>query len=140
MDLLVINVEAGLGFDLALSKVAKRYQGPLADEFQQALFEMQLGKSRKDALQNVCERVNLEEISTLVNAIIQSDQLGVGFGKILRMQSDLIREKRRLWVEEQAMKAPVKILFPLVFFIFPCIFIVILGPAVINIMNNFANM
>ncbi|HEX3010832.1 MAG TPA: type II secretion system F family protein [Syntrophomonadaceae bacterium] len=137
MDLLVINVEAGLGFDMALTKVAKRYRGALADEFKQALFEMQLGKARKDALIDMCDRVNLEELALLVNAIVQSDQLGIGLGQVLRMQSELIREKHRLWVEEQAMKAPVKILFPLVFCIFPCMFIVILGPAIIHIMQNF---
>jgi tight adherence protein C len=136
IDLLVINVEAGLGFDLALAKVAKRYPGAIAEEFQQALFEMQLGKTRKDALQGVSNRVNLEEVSILVNSVVQSDQLGVGLGHTLRMQSDLIREKRRLWVEEQAMKAPVKMLFPLVFFMFPCMFIIILGPALINIFHT----
>lgn len=136
IDLLVINVEAGLGFDLALAKVAKRYPGAIAEEFQQALLEMQLGKMRKDALQDVSNRVNLEELSLLVNAVVQSDQLGVGLGHTLRIQSDLIREKRRLWVEEQAMKAPIKMLFPLVFLMFPCMFIIILGPALINIFKT----
>lgn len=136
MDLLVINVEAGLAFDMALSKVTKRYKGAIAEEFQQAMFEMQLGKSRKDALQGVSKRVNAEELSTLVNAIIQSDQMGTALGQVLRVQADIVREKRRLWIEEQAMKAPVKLLFPLIFLIFPCMFIVILGPAIINISKN----
>lgn len=136
MDLLVINVEAGLAFDMALSKVTKRYNGAIAEEFQQAMFEMQLGKSRKDALQGVSKRVNAEELSTLVNAIIQSDQMGTALGQVLRVQADIVREKRRLWIEEQAMKAPVKLLFPLIFLIFPCMFIVILGPAIINISKN----
>jgi tight adherence protein C len=139
MDLLVINVEAGQGFDMALSKVAKRYSGPVAEEFQKALFEMQLGKTRKDALRGVSNRVNLEELTLLINAIIQADELGVGLGRVLRMQAEAVREKYRLWAEEQALKAPIKILFPLVFCIFPAMFIVILGPAFINIYHSFIN-
>lgn len=135
MDLLVVSVEAGLAFDMALLKVVERFQGYIAQEFQQALREMQLGKARKDALKDMAERVDLPELSVLVNVIIQSEQLGVGLGNILRMQSDLIREKRQNWIEEQAMKAPIKMLFPIIFFIFPCIFIILLGPAVISIMR-----
>jgi tight adherence protein C len=135
MDLLVVSVEAGLAFDMALTKIVDTYQGTVALEFHRALREMQVGRSRKEALKDMSERVNLPELSSLVNAIIQSEQLGVGLGKVLRIQSDLIREKRQQWIEEQAMKAPVKMLFPLVFGIFPSIFIVILGPAVLNILK-----
>lgn len=135
MDLLVICVEAGLSFDMALLKVLERFRGTVAIEFQKALREMQLGRSRKDALKDMSERVNLQELSSLVNAIVQSDQLGVGIGNVLRTQSDLIREKRQQFIEEQAMKAPIKILFPLIFFIFPCIFIILLGPAILNIVK-----
>lgn len=140
MDLLVVSVEAGMGFDMALMKVVERYQGTIAKEFQRALREIQLGKSRKDALKDMEKRVGLMELSSLVNAVVQSDQLGVGISEVLRLQADLIREKRQQWIEEQAMKAPVKMLFPLVFFIFPCIFIILLGPALISMMKTFSNM
>jgi len=135
MDLLVVSVEAGLGFDMALLKVVERFRGPVAEEFQKALREMQLGKPRKDALRDMAVKVDVMELSSLVNAVIQSEQLGAGVGAVLRMQADLIREKRQQWIEEQAMKTPIKMLFPLVFFIFPSIFIIILGPALLNIMK-----
>lgn len=140
LDLLVISVEAGLAFDMALLKVVERFRGSVAQEFHRSLKEMQIGKPRKDALKDMSNRVNLPELSALVNAIIQSDQLGVGLGNVLRIQSDLIKEKRQQWVEEQAMKAPVKMLFPLVFLIFPCIFIILLGPAILNIMKVLGDM
>lgn len=140
MDLLVVSVEAGLAFDMALSRVADRFRGTVAQEFQQALREMQVGKPRKEALNDVAERVNLMELSSLVNAVIQSDQLGVGIAGVLRIQADLIREKRQQWIEEQAMKAPIKMIFPMVFLIFPCIFIVILGPSLISIFKVLGGM
>lgn len=133
MDMMVVSVEAGLAFDMALARVVERFRGTIAEEFRRALREMNLGKSRKDALKDVADRVDLPELSSLVNAVIQSDQLGVGIGNVLRLQADMIREKRQQWIEEQAMKAPVKLLFPLVFLIFPSIFIVILGPSLISI-------
>lgn len=135
MDLLVVSVEAGLAFDMALLKVAERFRGTVAREFMRVLREIQLGKLRKDALKDMADRVDLMELAALVNAVIQADQLGVGIANILRMQADLIREKRQQWIEEQAMKAPIKMLFPLVFFIFPCIFIIILGPAMLSILK-----
>jgi tight adherence protein C len=140
MDLLVVSVEAGLAFDMALLKVVERYRGPVGVELNRALREMQLGRPRKDALKNMADRVDIPELTSLVNAIVQSEQLGVGLGRVLRIQSDLIREKRQQWVEEQAMKAPIKMLFPIIFCIFPCIFIVILGPAAINIIKMFSKM
>ena len=135
MDLLVVSVEAGLAFDMALLRVVEKLKGPLSQELQRVLKEMQLGKPRKDALRDMAERAGVEELSGLVSAIIQGEQLGVGVAGILRLQSDLIRDKRQQFVEEQSMKAPIKMLFPLVFFIFPSIFVVILGPAVLNIVN-----
>lgn len=136
MDLLVVSVEAGLAFDMALVKVVERFPGTVSLEFQQALREIQLGKPRKEALKNMVDRVNVVELTSLVNSVIQSDQLGVSLADVLRMQSDMIREKKQLWIEEQAMKAPVKLLFPLAFCIFPSMFIVLLGPAFINIMKS----
>jgi len=135
MDLLVVSVEAGLAFDMALLRVVDKFKGAVSDEFQRVLKEVQLGKSRKDALKDMADRMGVPELAALVSAVIQAEQLGVGVAGVLRLQSDLIREKRQQFIEEQAMKAPVKMLFPLVFFIFPSIFVVILGPAVLNIMK-----
>ncbi len=135
MDLLVVSVEAGLAFDMALLRVVDKFKGTVSDEFQRVLKEVQLGKSRKDALKDMADRVGVSELAALVSAVIQAEQLGVGVATVLRLQSDLIRDKRQQFIEEQAMKAPVKMLFPLVFFIFPSIFVVILGPAVLNIMK-----
>lgn len=135
IDLLVISIEAGLAFDMALLKVVDKYKGIVGREFQRVLREMQMGSPRKDALKGLSQRVDLEELTALVNAIIQSDQLGVGLGQVLRLQADIIREKRQSMIEEQAMKAPVKMLFPLIFLIFPSIFIILLGPALLNILK-----
>ncbi len=135
MDLLVVSVEAGLSFDMALLRVVDKFRGPVSQEFQKVLREMQLGKPRKDALRDMSDRVNLIEMTSLVNAILQTDQLGVGIANVLRLHADMIRDKRQQAIEEQAMKAPIKMLIPLVFFIFPSIFIVILGPAFLNIMK-----
>lgn len=140
MDLLVVSVEAGLAFDMALLKVVEKYKGGVASEFQKVLRDIQLGKTRKEAFKIMSDRLRIDELSALLNAIVQSEQLGVGLGKVLRIQSDLIREKRQQWVEEQAMKAPIKMLFPLVLCMFPAMFIVILGPAVINLINALRGM
>ena len=135
MDLLVVSVEAGLSFDMALMRVVEKYKGSVAQEFQKVLKDVQLGKTRKEAFKDMLDRVRIEDLSSLLNAIVQSEQLGVGLGNILRLQADLMREKRQQWVEEQAMKAPIKMLFPLVFCMFPAMFIVILGPAVISLVK-----
>lgn len=135
MDLLVVSVEAGLSFDMALLRVVEKFRGPISQEFQKVLREMQLGKPRKDALKAMSERISLMEMTSLVNAILQTDQLGVGIANVLRLHADMIRDKRQQAIEEQAMKAPIKMLIPLVFLIFPSIFIVILGPAFLNIMK-----
>ena len=133
LDLLTVSVEAGLGFDAALVKVVERKKGPLADEFGTVLREIRVGKPRRDALRELSERVTVDDITSLVSAVIQADQLGVGISNILRIQAEQVRTKRRQEAEESAMKAPIKMLFPLVFFIFPTLFVVLLGPAIIQI-------
>ena len=136
LDLLTVSVEAGLGFDLALVKVTERFPGVLSQELGRVLQEMKLGRSRREALQDMAERVGAEDLSAFVTSLVQADQLGVGIGNILRVQSGEMRRKRRQRAEEQAMKAPVKMLIPLVLFIFPALFVVLLGPALIQIMKN----
>jgi tight adherence protein C len=139
LDLLTISVEAGLGFDAALSHVAKNVEGPLADEFARVLQEMQIGLGRAGALRALGERTTLEEMRGFVSAMVQADAFGIPIGKVLRVQSSEIRVKRRQRAEEQAQKLPVKILFPLILFILPCLFIVVLGPAAISIVETFSN-
>jgi tight adherence protein C len=140
LDLLTISVEAGLGFDAALAHVAKNTEGPLAQEFARVLQEMQIGMGRSQALRALGERTNLEEMRGFVSAMVQADAFGIPIGQVLRVQSSEMRVKRRQRAEEQAQKLPVKILFPLIFFILPCLFIVILGPAAISIANTFMKM
>ena len=135
MDLLIVSVQAGLSFDIALLRVVEKFKGTVSDEFGRSLREMQLGKSRRDALKDMAGRVGVHELEQMVNAVVQAEQLGVGISSVLELQSDMVREKRQQIIEEQAMKAPVKMLFPMIFFIFPAIFVVILGPAVLNIMK-----
>ncbi|MBU9714013.1 type II secretion system F family protein [Evansella tamaricis] len=137
LDLVTVSIEAGLGFDSALSKVVAKGDGVLANEFQRCLEEMRLGKTRREALSGVRDRLQAEDVKVLIGSIIQAEQLGIGMVQILRVQSSEIREKRKQRAEEAAMKAPIKMLFPLVVFIFPCIFIVILGPAIIGILETF---
>jgi tight adherence protein C len=132
LDLLTVSVEAGLGFDGALQKVTEKTKGLLAMEFNRLLQEIRMGKSRRDALRDLAERIRVEELSALVSSIIQADQLGVSIGNVLRLQSAQIRLQRRQRAEEKAMKAPIKMLIPLVLFIFPTIFLVLLGPAAIE--------
>jgi len=136
LDLLTVSVEAGLGFDGALAKVAEKSSGLIAGEFRRLLQEIKMGKSRREALKVFGERSGVEEIRTFVSVVIQAEQLGLSLGKTLRQQSGEMRRKRRQRVEEQAMKAPVKMLLPLVAFIFPTIFLVLLGPALIQIMDG----
>ena len=136
LDLLTVSVEAGLGFDGALIKVSEKMKGALIDEFTRMLNEMRVGVPRKDALLALGKRCNLPDIHSFTMAIIQADQLGVSIGNVLRVKSATIREQRRQKAEELAMKAPVKMLFPLILFIFPTIFIVLLGPAAIRIIDT----
>lgn len=138
LDLLTICVEAGLGFDQALARVARSTVGRLGSELRQAIAEMGLGKTRKEALQEMVSRLDSEDIRAFVTAVLQADRLGMGMGQVLRLQSEDARKRLRQRAQEKAMKAPIKILFPLVFFLFPGLFIVILGPAMIHVMALFA--
>ena len=137
LDLLAVSVEAGMGFDGAISKLTEHMDGPLADEFALALGEMRIGESRQNALTKMMKRVDTPELSAFVRAIIQADQLGISLGRILKVQASDTRNRRQLAAEERAMKAPIKMLFPTVIFIFPAMFIVILGPALIEISKVF---
>lgn len=133
LDLLTISVEAGLGFDLALSKTIEKRDGILPFEFHTCLEEMRLGKIRRDALNGVKDRLNFDEMVSFVNSIIQTEKLGTGIVETLRLKSEDERDKRKQRAEEQAMKASIKILLPLVLLIFPSIFIVVLGPAALQL-------
>lgn len=137
LDLLSVSVEAGLGFDGAVAKVAEKFPDPTAAEFQAYLREVRLGKTREEALRGLVERSRLPELQTFVAAVVQAEQLGAPMARVLRAQSDAMRERRKQRAEERAMKAPVKLLFPLVMFIFPTLFIVLLGPAGIRVMEAF---
>ena len=136
LDLLTISVEAGLGFDAALAKVVEKMEGPLILEFRQALAEIRMGRTRREALRDVADRADAQPISNFVGAIVQAEQLGVPIARVLQIQSQQLRVERRQRAEESAAKAPVKMLFPMVGCIFPTIFIVILGPAVITVMGG----
>ena len=135
LDLLTISVEAGLGFDAALSHVAKNTEGPLADELARVLQEMQIGLGRAAALRALGDRTNVADLRGFVSAMVQADAFGIPIGNVLRVQSSEIRTKRRQRAEELAQKVPVKILFPLMLFILPCLFIAVMGPAVITVVN-----
>ena len=136
LDLLTISVRAGLGFDAALGKVVEKLKGPLSDEFRRALAEVRVGKARRDALRDIVPRTEVAPLTNFIGAIIQAEQLGVSVSKVLQVQSEQLRIERRQRAEEQAAKAPIKMLFPLVGCIFPSLFIVILGPAIILIIQN----
>ncbi|HEU4673415.1 MAG TPA: type II secretion system F family protein [Candidatus Limnocylindrales bacterium] len=136
LDLLTISVRAGLGFDAALGKVVEKLKGPLSDEFRRALAEVRVGKARRDALRDIIPRTEVPALTNFIGAIIQAEQLGVSVSKVLQVQSEQLRIERRQRAEEQAAKAPIKMLFPLVGCIFPSLFIVILGPAIILIVKN----
>ena len=140
LDLLTVSVEAGLGFDQALLKMTEKTKGPLTDEFKRVLNEMKIGKTRREALREMSARIGAEDIQTFTAAIIQADQLGVGIGNVLRIQSQQLRERRRLKAEEKAQKAPVKMLIPMIVFIFPSLFIILLGPGTLQLIDNFAKM
>lgn len=137
LDLLTVSVEAGLGFDGALMKVVEKTKSALSQEFTLMLKEIKMGKPRIEAMRDMSNRVDVDDLSTFTGSVIMADQLGVSIGNILRLQSEQIRQKHRQRVEEMAMKAPVKMLVPMVLFIFPAIFVVLLGPAAIKIANTF---
>jgi tight adherence protein C len=136
LDLLTISVRAGLGFDSALGKVVEKLPGPLSDEFRRALAEVRVGKQRREALRDIVARTEVPPLTNFIGAIVQAEQLGVSISKVLQVQSEQLRIERRQRAEEAAAKAPIKMLFPLVGGIFPSLFIVILGPAIILIVIN----
>ncbi|MSQ37628.1 MAG: type II secretion system F family protein [Chloroflexi bacterium] len=136
LDLLTISVEAGLGFDAAIVKVTEKLKGPLSEEFRRAASEQRVGKSRAEALRGITERVDVKEFKNFISAIIQADQLGVSMSKVLRIQSEQLRTERRQRAEQKAARAPILIMLPTIGCIFPSLFIVILGPAVLSAMAS----
>ena len=138
LDLLTISVEAGLAFDAAMSQVARQTEGPLAEEFFRVLQEMQIGMGRTDAFRAMAERTDVDDVRTFVTALVQADAFGIPIANVLRIQAREMRLKRSQRAEEQAQKVPVKILFPLIFCILPTLFIVVLGPIVINAFDQFS--
>lgn len=139
IDLMTISVESGLAFDAAVQQVARNTDGPLADEFSRVLREMQIGKGRAEALRGLADRTNVDDLKSFVTAMVQADSFGIPIANVLRIQSHEMRTKRRQRAEEKAQKVPVKITVPLIFCILPCLFIAVMGPAVIHIMDSFAN-
>ena len=137
LDMIVVCVEAGQSFDQALKRVSARWQNPLTEEFNRILTEIALGRTRREALSSASERVRLPDLSNLVSAILQADQLGVSVGNVLRVQANQLRIVRRQRAEELARQASIKLLFPLVFLIFPAMFAVLLGPAIPLILQTF---
>lgn len=137
LDLITVSVEAGASFDGAMARVIINISGDICDEFAKCLKEIKMGIQRKIALRNMSERCEVPELTTFINSLIQADELGVSLGKVLRIESSNLREIRKQKAREKAMKAPVKMLFPLIFFIFPSIFIIILGPSLIKIFSEF---
>jgi tight adherence protein C len=137
LDLLTVNVEAGLGFDAALAQVARNTDGPLAHEFFRVLQEMQIGLGRAEAMKALGERTNVVELRQFVMSMVQADQFGITIANVLRVQAQEMRIKRSQLVEEKAQKVPVKLLFPLIFCILPVLFIVVIGPAAVTIFHSF---
>jgi tight adherence protein C len=133
IDLLNVSMDAGLGFDAAVARIVEKTTGPLADEFQRALQEMRMGKARVAALRSMADRAQVSELSAFVAAVYQAEELGASMTKVLRVQGEMMRSRRRMRAREIAAKLPVKMLFPLVFCIFPSIFIAVLGPGMIQI-------
>jgi tight adherence protein C len=137
LDLLCVSVEAGLGFDAAMARITERATGPLLEELSIVLHEMRIGESRIQALKNFADRLDMPETTGFARSIIQAEQLGMSLARILKVQAQDARQKRQMWAEEKAMKAPIKMLFPTVIFIFPAMFIVILGPAMLQLLRLF---
>ncbi|MHA7143350.1 type II secretion system F family protein [Arthrobacter sp. TmT3-37] len=140
LDQMLISVEAGLGFEAAMARAATNGKGPMAQELTRTLQDLQVGRPRREAYQALAQRSSVPDLKSFVGAIVQADKYGIGIAKVLRAQAKQSRVKRRQRAEEKAMKLPVKVLFPLMLFIFPVMFIVILGPAVINLMHSFGGM
>jgi tight adherence protein C len=135
-DLITASVEAGLGIDAAFTRVIEKVHGPFAEELTRTMAEIQMGRSRRDAFVDMADRTGVDELRQLINAVVQAEAMGISIGGVIRVQTGVIRTKRRQKAEEQAFKAPIKMVFPLVFFIFPAIMIVIGGPAIIQMKNN----
>ncbi|MEP6870819.1 MAG: type II secretion system F family protein [Anaerolineaceae bacterium] len=136
-DLITASVEAGLGIDAAFNRVIEKVHGPFGEELTRTMREITMGRSRRDAFLDMTERTGVEELRSLVNSIIQAESMGISIGGVIRVQTEVIRVKRKQRAEEQAFKAPIKMVFPLVFFIFPSIMMVIGGPAVIQMKHAF---
>ena len=135
LDLLTVSVEAGLSFDSSILKLTEKMKGVLIDEFSRYLAEMKIGKTRKEALEDMQKRIDVDDLTTFIGALIQAYELGISISNVVKIQSKQMREKRRQRAQEIAMKAPVKMLFPLIFFIFPSIFIILIGPALLRMMR-----
>lgn len=135
-DLITASVEAGLGIDAAFTRVIEKVHGPFAEELTRTMREIQMGRSRREAFLDMTERTGVDELRQLINAVVQAEAMGISIGGVIRVQTGVIRTKRRQKAEEQAFKAPIKMVFPLVFFIFPAILIVIGGPAVLQLKAN----
>ncbi len=140
IDLLTISVESGLGFDAAVQQVAHNTEGPIAEEFSRVLREMQIGSSRGESLRALSDRTNVNELKSFVSAMVQADAFGIPIAQVLRVQSHEMRVKRRQRAEEKAQQVPVKMTIPLIFCILPCLFIAVMGPAAIHIMDSFAGL
>ncbi len=134
-DLITASVEAGLGIDAAFTRVIDKVHGPFAEELSRTMREIQMGRARRDAFLDMSDRTGVEELRSLINAVVQAEAMGISIGGVIRVQTGVIRTKRRQKAEEQAFKAPIKMVFPLVFFIFPAIMMVIGGPAIIQLKN-----
>jgi tight adherence protein C len=138
IDLMTISVESGLAFDAAVQQVARNTEGPLAEEFSRVLREMQIGQGRAEALRGLAERTEVDDLKSFVTSMVQADSFGIPIANVLRIQSQEMRTKRRQRAEEKAQKVPVKITVPLIFCILPCLFIAVMGPAAIHVMDSFA--
>ncbi len=137
MDLLCVCIEAGLGFDAALLKVSQKLKGPFIDELLIVYREIQMGRTRREALQNLCDATNLDELKTFASALVQAEQLGIPINNVMRAQSEQLRIERSQQAKEKGMKASIKMLLPMLLFIFPVVFIILMGPTVMNIMETF---
>lgn len=135
-DMVTLSIEAGMGFDQALANVCRQTNGPIAEEFLVVIEDMKLGKSRREALFDLRNRVPSDSFQSIITSIIQAGELGIGMGNLMRSLTQRIREHQRETIREKAMKTPVKMLFPMIFFIFPSLFIVILGPFVVDVLVN----
>ena len=140
LDLLYVSVEAGLAFDMAMKKAAEKMKGPLSDEINRALIDISKGREREEAMRGMANRSKVDELTAFVTSVIQAEQLGSNIANVLRVQSITMRQSRRQRAQELAAKIPIKMLFPLVLLMFPALFVVILGPAAINIFNTLSNM